>query len=420
MLLRRTSSLCFVLLILALPWTIAPMSIAGVLSLGLTAAVWAISRETLGPRPVLPAAGAWLAALVISAIFAEDRASSFMRLGKGFLPLVVLLAAFHAARPHAGRRALAALMVSSAAASLFGITFFVAAGASYAARARGPVGHYMTFGGQLQLLVSLAVGVAFLARSPRWRWGAATTALLGALALAGTFTRSAWLGFGASLTVMLAVARPRRLPFLALFLAALYVVAPPSYRARFNSSFNPHHPTNIERTHMWSAGVRIFRDHPITGVGLEDLKPIYARYKDPDAHEPAGHLHDTPLQVAVSTGVIGLVAFAWLYGTLLWAAAHRLRPMLRAPDIGAGVRLGVLGGLCGFLVAGLFEWNFGDEELLWLLYALVGLAWAARRWNAAQAVQAVPVTSEAAAGSGAAVASPGIATAGPPDAADPR
>jgi len=37
--------------------------------------------------------------------------------------------------------------------------------------------------------------------------------------------------------------------------------------------------------------------------------------------------------------------------------------------------------LAGFIVAGLFEWNFGDEELLYGLYTLVGLAWAARRWD---------------------------------------
>lgn len=381
--LRRTSSLCFVLLILVLPWTIAPMSIAGVLSLGLTIAFWATSREPWAPGPVLPAAIAWLAALLISALFAEDRGSSLLRLGKGFLPLVVPMAAFHAVPAREGHRALAALLLSSAAASLFGMIFFVAEGASFAARARGPTGHYMTFGGQLLLLVSLAAGVAFLARAPRWRWGAALAGVLGLAALAATFTRSAWLGLAASLAVMLAVARPRRLPLLALLLAAVYLAAPPSYRDRLNSAFDPSHPTNRERTHMWSAGVRIFGDHPVTGVGLQDLKPIYQRYRDPDAREAAGHLHNTPLQIAVSTGVIGLAAFAWLYGALMWSAGRGLRAMLRAPGIAAGVRLGVLGGLSGFLVAGLFEWNFGDEELLWLLYALAGLAWAARRWEAA-------------------------------------
>ena len=46
--------------------------------------------------------------------------------------------------------------------------------------------------------------------------------------------------------------------------------------------------------------------------------------------------------------------------------------------LAAGLRLGALGGLAGFAVAGLFEWNFGDEELLYPLYTLAGMAWAAR------------------------------------------
>ena len=49
--------------------------------------------------------------------------------------------------------------------------------------------------------------------------------------------------------------------------------------------------------------------------------------------------------------------------------------------------VGVLAGLAGFFVAGLFEWNFGDEELLYLLFTLAGLAWSARRWNAPEAVR---------------------------------
>ena len=48
-----------------------------------------------------------------------------------------------------------------------------------------------------------------------------------------------------------------------------------------------------------------------------------------------------------------------------------------------GYALGVLAALVGFLVAGLFEWNFGDEELLYLLYVSVGIAWGARRWDRA-------------------------------------
>jgi hypothetical protein len=45
------------------------------------------------------------------------------------------------------------------------------------------------------------------------------------------------------------------------------------------------------------------------------------------------------------------------------------------------VALGAAAAFLGFALAGLFEWNLGDEELLHPLYALIGLAWAARHWR---------------------------------------
>src|SRR5262249_59016978 len=54
----------------------------------------------------------------------------------------------------------------------------------------------------------------------------------------------------------------------------------------------------------------------------------------------------------------------------------------RGGGLSAGVRVGVRAALAGFIVAGLFEWNFGDEELLYPLYFLTGLAWAAAGWEA--------------------------------------
>ena len=124
----------------------------------------------------------------------------------------------------------------------------------------------------------------------------------------------------------------------------------------------------------------MFRDHPITGVGLMDLHTIYVRYKDPAAREPAGHLHSDFVQIAATMGIVGLIAFAFLYGGLFRAASAGLGAQVSRGGIAAGLRLGVSAALIGFLMAGFFEWNFGDEELLDLLYPLVGLAWAARRW----------------------------------------
>jgi O-antigen ligase len=129
---------------------------------------------------------------------------------------------------------------------------------------------------------------------------------------------------------------------------------------------------------MWQAGARMFLDRPLTGVGLQDLKAEYPRYRPEGAKESPGHLHSVPVQIAATMGTFGLCAFLWLYGSLLVAAATGLRRDLAAGGLEAGLRLGVLGALAGFAVSGLFEWNFGDEELLYLLFIVTGLAWSAR------------------------------------------
>ena len=80
----------------------------------------------------------------------------------------------------------------------------------------------------------------------------------------------------------------------------------------------------------------------------------------------------------VEADEVGVLATADAHGHLT-ADAER---QIAARQLAAAVPLGVTAALVGFLVAGAFEWNFGDEELLYHLYALVGFAWAAGQWDA--------------------------------------
>jgi O-antigen ligase len=380
--LERVAHLCFILLIVSLPWSIAAISITTALCATSTVALWIRTRNWRAfDTPVLWPTAGWLAALVVCALTALDPPASMTRVGKGFLPLLVPLAAFHTAERRRGELALKFLFLSSLVASLVGLALFLAHGASFPTRARGASGHYMTYAGQMLLLTSLALAVALLARRAPWRRGAVLTALMGAIALGATYTRSAWIGFAAAIGVMLAAARLRWLPALAILIVGAYFLAPGEYRVRIRSAFEPHHETNQQRLYMWEAGLRMFRDHPLTGVGLQDMKPVYDQYRSPGSRERAGHLHSVPIQIAASMGIIGIAAFAALCVGLFHCAASGLREMLRVPSTAAGVRLGIVAALCGFLIAGLFEWNFGDEELLYLLYVMVGMAWSARQWE---------------------------------------
>jgi hypothetical protein len=100
--------------------------------------------------------------------------------------------------------------------------------------------------------------------------------------------------------------------------------------------------------------------------------------------QPWGHLHSTPLQIAFERGLPALLVWAvWLfvYARTLWRS---LRGRL-ADDAGEGgwvergLLLGALGGLAGFVSAGLVHYNFGDSEVVMVFYFVMGLALAAAR-----------------------------------------
>ncbi len=380
--LDRAAGIAFLLLVASLPGAIAPMGIATALCGALTLAAMArAGRFTWPATPVNRAAFAWMGALVLASAFSLDPAGSWPRITKGFFPLLVGLAALHARERRAGERALAVYFAASALVAVIGIALWVAHGAGFGSRAQGLTTSYMTFAGQLSLMVPVAFSVAVSEKRPRWRRGAALAGVLALAALAVTFTRSAWIATVVACAVVAGVWSPLAVGGIALVAAALFAFAPGTFGARLRSIFDPHNPWNQQRVLMWGAGLRMFRDHPWTGVGLQDLHRLYDQYRAPEATERVGHMHNIYVQIAANLGLAGLAAFAWLYTSIVRTTTIALRPQLARRGLAAGLRVGVLATLIGFLFAGLFEWNFGDEELLYGLYTLAGLAWAARSWD---------------------------------------
>jgi len=59
---------------------------------------------------------------------------------------------------------------------------------------------------------------------------------------------------------------------LALLVGAIALFAPPYVTGRLQSIVDVHHPENEARLLLWSTGLKIFADHPVTGVGDIDLE----------------------------------------------------------------------------------------------------------------------------------------------------
>jgi O-antigen ligase len=248
-------------------------------------------------------------------------------------------------------------------------------------RARGPFSIYMTLGGVLAtVLVVTLPRVLPGGRGPRWLlvpW------LLMLGALASTYVRGAWLGFGAGAAALLATLRRGRwLLLLGIFvLVAGALFGPERVSRRLRSMGDPEEVTIRERRLMWSSGLAIWRDHPWLGVGPGGVKRLYRQYARPEAiKQQTSHLHNSPLQILAEVGVLGLAAWLWIW-LAFFVFCGRLLRRLRGPGWSRERALvsGSLAAIVGFLVTGLSEWSFGDSEVVLIAWTLMALPWVVAR-----------------------------------------
>jgi O-antigen ligase len=131
---------------------------------------------------------------------------------------------------------------------------------------------------------------------------------------------------------------------------------------------------------MWQAGLDMIRDRPVFGQGPGMILRAYPQYRWEEAPNPQQpHLHDNALQLAAERGLPCLVFWLWLMAVLLAAAFREARLKSPAPR-SAGVS--AAGVLVTLLVAGIFEYNFGDSEVLMFVLIAAALPFAARRARA--------------------------------------
>jgi len=239
----------------------------------------------------------------------------------------------------------------------------------------------MTFGGVLFLGVLFSL--AYLANVP-WRraWWMLPGAAVTVAALAFTYSRNAWLGLAVgALGLILTAQRSLRIVAVratVLILGAVTLPGPVNERAR--SVVNLEDRTLIDRLAMWRAGLSMIADHPLLGVGPGEVRTWYQHYRRPDAIRPStGHLHNSAIQIAAERGLPALVAWLWLWVVYFregWWILGRTR---RASATQRALVCASLAGVLGFLVAGLFEHNFGDGEVVMVVFALMAQPWIVAR-----------------------------------------
>ncbi len=252
-------------------------------------------------------------------------------------------------------------------------------------RITGFMSLWMTFAGQL--MVVLLMVAAFLAFAPerRTRWkllSACALVMLAAVVLA--LTRGPWVGLAAGSVYLLW--QWKRKAVLALPLVAMVglLALPSTVRERVASIAHPHSEfdSNQHRIVLWRTGLEMVKAHPWFGLGPEQVDKQFEQYVPASIPRPLPwgwyhHMHNIYLQYAAERGIPVLLVFLWMVGKVLWD--FRKAAAVQPPGLGSAKAMlhGAIAAIISVLVAGFFEHNLGDSEMLQMFLTVISIGYVA-------------------------------------------
>jgi len=358
---RRVLFLLLVLLALLSTQISAAWGAFGLLAVGWLAlsAREGLARKLAAPLPAL--ALLFVLLVLASAVFSKDPSRSLKPLPGLSLFLLLPIAMDLVDKSVKARTVFFALAAGEAALALVGFWQYTRGGDDLHNRIRATLSHYMTFSGLMIVAGCLLLGFLLEERGRRQWLGLFCVLPFGALLL--SFTRNAYVGTLVAVFAYLALRRPRGLLLLAPTLILVFVLAPAQIRTRIASIADPADETNRDRFAMARAGLRMIADHPIFGLGPEMVKPYYMLYRDEDAPRwRVPHLHNNFLQHAAASGLFAAATYLAILVLFFVRVVFLLRRE-RDPERSA-LWAGAFLSVAALTVAGLFEYNFGDTEVL--------------------------------------------------------
>lgn len=181
-----------------------------------------------------------------------------------------------------------------------------------------------------------------------------------------TKVRGAWLGFLSAMVVLSLIKLKKTgiILIMAFILGALLI-----NKTLISDIFST---TSIsDRSVMWKNGMKIFKEHPISGNGINTFFVKYKEIREDEWKGKKGsYAHNCYLQMAADIGVLGLLAFL-LFATAVIFEALRTLKTIREPAY-YSIILGISLGLIAFLVHSAGDTNLYSLNLAALFWVSAG------------------------------------------------
>ena len=226
-------------------------------------------------------------------------------------------------------------------------------------------------------LVAMAASLVLYGKGRAVRWLSGLFLMLALPACLLSFSRGGYLALGAVGLGLAISHRWARLLVPAVIAAGLAISQVPLIRARIAYELHTVPGNTLDfRIRIWEQTLRMMSHHPVLGIGLSYYQQAMGPFWQdlPRVIYP----HNIVLNFWTVTGLPGLFAFGWLtvrafvLGWRGWRV-HELR--WRPYD------LGVILVLVAMFAHGLVDVPFFKNDLSLEFWALLGMLWAAHRWN---------------------------------------
>ncbi len=259
----------------------------------------------------------------------------------------------------------------------------------------------------IALLLDYTLPIAFAWLLAKVQWQQRLFALLLCIPMLGalylTQSHGAWIAIPIALLFIAAFSLPNRKTLLisGIVLFIVLAIALFAFHTRifvfFEGHTNGHVSTLTKRIYLWETAWHMIQDRPWFGFGMDNWLCYYSLNNICNAHqfhywvvsypphtgidtglreEPTlSHPHNIFLQIWVSMGIFGLLAFIAvlaLFGRLLVRVLARVRVLMSAQ--GEHIRwmaLGVGGAMLAALVQGMGDSSFLEQDLVFCFWMLV-------------------------------------------------
>jgi O-antigen ligase len=256
-------------------------------------------------------------------------------------------------------------------------------------RITGFTNHWMTFGGEMMIILLVAAAMILYDPHRRWTPYLIGSALLITVALLLTWTRSMWLGAFLGGAYLIWFGKPWALLALPLAMALLLWANPFELRDRVLSSYAPHGAvdSNWHRVELREIGWNMIKAHPWLGVGPEQVSRQFQNYLPSGETRPLpgeyyGHLENDYIQYAAERGVPTMLALMWMIAWALRdfvAALRRLPASCPASRDTRWILHAAVAVIIAMLVSGWDSWNLNNSAVLAMFLAVLGSACVALR-----------------------------------------